>query len=98
MPLVCKERTPMKTCAKDTKVVEIVYPSADYVEEYDTYGKRVFLTLKPTHSVGLTFTRVIQCEACQTERAKPDIQRRLQNAQSLEGIDTAAETDIKNRA
>jgi len=82
----------MKTCPNDKKVVETVYPSTDYVEQYDDYGKRVFLTLKPNHSQGLTITRVIQCEGCQTERAKPDVQLRLKNAQEIENIATEADT------
>src|SRR5439155_18833004 len=82
----------MITCEKDTRITETLYRSSDYLEEFDPYGKQIFNTLRPNHSQGTTFSRLLQCPACQNKKAVPDIQRRLEARQELERLPTKVVT------
>jgi len=82
----------MKTCQNDTRVTETMYPSSDYVEEQDVYGTRVFKTLKPNHSSGVSVIRVVLCDKCKLEKARPrSTEDKLRTLQRQEDIPSQAD-------
>src|SRR2546428_8320377 len=75
------------TCENDKRITEIVYPTVDYVEEFDAYGTRVYKTLKETHSKGFPITRVFLCSSCLNKKARPQpVEERLRSIERAEQI------------